>query len=77
MVLKYISYGHYYGYPPCCIQAFIERYNKNEKPSENLRAAGRGTGFIPCEYHAELILSRRISLHECICGRKCEKPFRV
>ena len=76
MVLKFLRYGHYYGYPPCCIQAFIDRYKKNEKPSEYLRTAGNGTGFIPCEKHAELILKNKITISDCICGRICEKPFR-
>jgi hypothetical protein len=75
MVLKYVHYGHYFGYPPCCIQAFIDRYKANKKPSEYLKAAGKGTGFIPCEYHAELILSKKMTIEDCICGRICEKPF--
>ena len=76
MVLKFQEYGKYYGYPPCCIHAFIQRFRRNEKPSDMLRMAGQGTGFIPCEYHAERILSNKMRIDECISpDRQCEKPF--
>ena len=72
---KITYYGTYFGYPHCCIQSFFECVNQGEKPSDYLKSAGQGTGFIPCERHAELILSKKINIEDCICNRQCETPF--
>jgi hypothetical protein len=77
-------FGRVLGYPYCCILEFcdqppallqgvepsqidIDRYNAGY-------VDGEFTGFIPCAYHAGLILEGRISLASLIHGRNPAFP---
>jgi len=37
--------GRYYGYPPCCIEAF----NKEQHKVNRIKRKLSGTGYIPCD----------------------------
>ena len=82
--LDVFEHGAYYGYPQCCINAFaadlIQMYTTGFFPT---RQRGEdtpwyGTGFIPCDKHAEEIIKRdslddiELEIAE---NRKCPEPF--
>ena len=72
------SYGHFYGYPQCCIDAFQEKLRKNHKFKDLPLTQRQATahGFVPCEYHAEQILSGKLQIQDLILPtRQCKKPF--
>jgi hypothetical protein len=64
--------GEHYGYPSCCIEAFID--NPIEKTEAQL-SVNNSTGFIPCPEHAEMIWRKEITLESLITNRKCLTPF--
>lgn len=66
--------GIYFGYPKCCIEAFINRKYLNEHTDEQRQAAD-GTGFIPCQNHSLQILAGDIKIADLISNRQCEFPF--
>ena len=75
-----IENGQYYGYPDCCIKAFVKPYQEGttllwwERSKAQIEA--RKHGFIPCKHHAEEILQGRITIEELISpSRKCPKRF--
>jgi hypothetical protein len=68
------SHGNYYGYPPCCIQAF-HTFTKFKEISEERQKATQN-GFVPCQVCAERVLKGEIQLHELILPtRECPTPF--
>ncbi len=68
--------GKYYGYPMCCIQAFIKTYPTNSVTEAQVRAS-KYTGFIPCVKHTEQILAGILQLEDLILPtRQHPKPFR-
>jgi hypothetical protein len=72
------SHGHFYGYPPCCIDFFQQALAKKLKfkdfPLTQQQAAAHG--FVPCEHHAEQILLGKIKIQDIILStRRCQKPF--
>jgi hypothetical protein len=67
--------GKYYGYPMCCIQAFIQTYPTNSVTNAQV-IVSEYTGFIPCVKHTEEILARKIQLEDLILPtRQHPKPF--
>ena len=67
--------GKYYGYPMCCIQAFIKTYPTNSVTSDQIKAS-KYTGFIPCVKHTEEILAGKIQLEHLILPTRLHpKPF--
>lgn len=77
----YREHGAYFGYPRCCIEAFVApMYTEGRLPcyttrsKEQLQAAD--WGFIPCRVHARQILAKEITLAELILPSRQEpKPF--
>jgi hypothetical protein len=70
--------GEYYGYPDCCIEAFIGRKHDKRRVRDicpRSCKAARRTGFIPCDKHAEEILRGSIRIEDLIVDRKCETRF--
>lgn len=71
--------GKMYGYPDCCIKAFIKHtpsYLKRNDPTSDNRMQyeasfhkGEYSGFIPCPKHAKMILNGEISLESLIQNR--------
>lgn len=61
--------GEYYGYPKCCIDAFLKgESNKDEEINKNY-------GFLPCQEHAKQIKEGKTTLEELITNRKHYKAF--
>lgn len=76
--------GQYYGYPTCCIDAFIEdmQYLENTGKAPVRARADKypwtGTGFIPCNEHAESIMQHwDETMQEILKSRVCVYPFPV
>lgn len=69
--------GNYYGYPLCCIKAFIEQFpNKFANCTEIQQKAARN-GFVPCVKHAEQIVEGKLKVEELILPtRKHPRPFK-
>ena len=79
--------GEKYGFPKCCIDAFVAQnpgYMKNRKPTrEDLlrfdaaHVNGVFTGFVPCIKHAKMIKLRQTTLSDLIDyeTRKDHLPF--
>lgn len=85
-----LTNGHFFGYPHCCItnaqkriQALCEENYRPEdsRPSEVQRNAGGGTGFVPCQEHADLLSKIRegkdrvLAVREILQGRVFPLPF--
>ena len=72
---KWREKGEYYGYPPCCIEYFI-----NKEPgvftNEELEVLD-GNGFIPCPGHSTEIKAGIITLEKLITNRKCPTPYPI
>jgi len=78
---KQIKYGKRFGYPECCIEAFVKR-NIDIEDDDDIIGPNRiqirvsnNTGFIPCSYCSWKILSRQCKLEDLIKKRKYRKPF--
>jgi hypothetical protein len=70
--------GLYYGYPQCCIDNFIETYQKIKPRTDAQEQVHLCTGFIPCHQHALKILAGKTTLEDIILpSRKEPKPFKV
>lgn len=79
---KYVKYGTRYGYPVCCINAFIDRHNHNILNPDNYihisriqSRVSKGTGFLPCSYCCWKILSGKCKLEDLIKNRKDRSIF--
>lgn len=65
----FVAQGLMFGYPECCIEAFIMTIKENKFPSENnftINYKENVSGFIPCQKHKELILTNKIRLKDLI-----------
>jgi len=70
--------GQYYGYPGCCIDAFMNRRKLTvieKKTIYKLNFETSKHGFVPCDNHATEILTKKIKLEELITNRKCKSIF--
>lgn len=72
-----VKSGEKYGYPKCCVDAFISqppsKINSRKKPSPGdvLRFKmghidGKFSGFVPCLAHAKMIEANQVTLEELI-----------
>lgn len=62
--------GIYYGYPKCCINAFIVSHSRND--SFVVECEG---GFVPCDKHLDMITFGYCNTSDLIQNRKCEVMF--
>ena len=69
--------GKYFGYPICCIQAYIDVLENagRKTPEQYYINQISGDGFIPCPNHAKQIISGQITLESLIQNRVCILPF--
>ena len=67
--------GEYFGYPKCCVDQFVEDIINCNKISDLRENAGQGTGFIPCDEHANLVVNCGKPLKSLINGRACPTAF--
>jgi hypothetical protein len=66
--------GVYFGYPRCCINAYIhDRVNETSPRKRNIH--GNMTGFTPCQTHVNLINNGELKLEELIQSRICKEGF--
>lgn len=75
---QWIKYGKRFGYPKCCIEAFIERNKDDDNfipPNRIQKRVGNRTGFIPCSYCTWKVLSGQCKLEDLIENRKDRKTF--
>lgn len=76
--------GTYYGYPKCCIEAFIERSLKiiedfskrNELFTKNQLDITYG-GYVPCVQCADKIVSNKLDISSLIENRICKTKFPI
>lgn len=75
---NWIKYGNRFGYPQCCIDAFVHRNIDDDNvilPNRiQIRVANK-KGFIPCSYCCWKVLSGQCKLEDLITNRKERKPF--
>lgn len=72
---QYKETGIYYGYPPCCIEDFLERVKEDKGPTPEQCEVGKGYGFIPCKGHTNEIRAGIITLESLITNRICPYKF--
>jgi hypothetical protein len=75
---NWIKYGNRFGYPECCIKAFIERNINDDNfipPNRIQRRIANGKGFIPCSYCCWKVLSGQCKLEDLIKNRRERKNF--
>ena len=66
--------GVYFGYPRCCINAYIHDMIKGTSPRDR-NIYGNTTGFTPCQHHINLINNGELKLSELIQSRICKEKF--
>lgn len=67
--------GNYYGYPSCCINAFIRRSIDVEFTEDELLYS-KG-GFLPCKKHLKMIKQGKITIESLIQDRQCVTSFPI
>jgi hypothetical protein len=68
-------FGKYFGFPKCCRKAFGKddgHFKLRHKAGE---LNGIGTGFVPCTWHAKLVLAGKVRLQDLIKDRICPHSF--
>ncbi len=73
--------GKYFGYPDCCIKEVFDNVNnfhktgnlKEVSPERSL--VNGGTGFMPCQKHAEQLIAEGKTIETLITNRICPTPF--
>lgn len=66
--------GKYFGYPNCCINEFMECYEKGIPTSDFCKEASY-EGFVPCREHSKQIKNRAVNINDLIRNRICKKAF--
>jgi len=56
--------GEFFGYPKCCVRAFVCRVSGKKTQDKQLKAAH--AGFIPCPKHADNILKKEVDIGDLI-----------
>lgn len=70
--------GKLYGYPKCCIKAFIANNSDSNniiEPTIIQECISNGSGFIPCSHCCWKVLSNQCKLADLIKDREEENPF--
>jgi hypothetical protein len=67
--------GKYYGYPDCCIRAFLTKQHLKNTFGEHGKNTFGDHGFIPCAKCAAKIQRGETTLENLIQNRECETPF--
>jgi hypothetical protein len=78
MCEKWIKYGKRFGYPECCIEAFIIRNEDEDNiipPNRVQKRVGNETGFIPCSYCCWKVISCKCKLEDLLKDRKERRKF--
>jgi hypothetical protein len=78
MCQKWIKYGKRFGYPECCIEAFLIRNEDDDNiipPNRVQKRVGNGTGFIPCSYCSWKVISGKCKLEDLLKNRKERVKF--
>lgn len=71
---QWFVYGHYFGYPPCCISSFCQLRHLGRVNTVQLDVADN-TGFVPCIRCAKRVQAGKIKLVDLITGRISSRPF--
>lgn len=69
-------YGIHFGYPKCCINAFISRNEDRDnckRPSRIQSLASNRSGFIPCSYCSWKVISKQCKLSDLISPYRYER----
>jgi hypothetical protein len=65
--------GNYYGYPSCCVNAFVRRpYDAQFTDDEVNYSKG---GFLPCKKHLKMIKQGKVQIEDLIQDRQCKTGF--
>lgn len=67
-------YGIYFGYPKCCVNAFIKGRFWNHLP-EKLKPKCKGKGFVPCKRCCNKILKNNLKIKSLIKNRICKTKY--
>ena len=77
-ISKIRYYGHYFGYPECCIKMFEENRKQKMlfKDYSPIRQKATLGGFVPCDTCAEGMINGTLNMVEVIQSkRKHSQPF--
>ena len=67
--------GKYYGYPDCCIWAFLTKQHLKKPFGDHGKNPFGDQGFIPCARCVAKIQQGETTLENLIQNRECETPF--
>ena len=67
--------GLYFGYPECCVVAFVNKKKKFIGPNKTQKKIGKKRGFIPCMPCCRLIMKGHICIEDLIQNRECELSY--
>jgi len=71
--MSFLEKGRYYGYPECCIFAFIESFATRESGKNYI--SNNRSGFLPCFACAQKVINKEIKIKDLIKNRECETAF--
>lgn len=66
--------GVFFGYPACCIDAFVNPFTPLLDRTAMVRTATRN-GFVPCEKHAHKLMAGTATYKGIMKGRVCSVGF--
>ena len=75
MNVRWEMFGKYFGFPKCCRKAFEKSKEDWELRCKAGELNGVGTGFVPCAWHAQLVVAGKVRLQDLIRNRLCPLPF--
>jgi hypothetical protein len=73
-VNRVVYWGKHYGYPQCCIKSFL---SNNEKTTNQKKCLDDNKRFVPCSFHADLIVSGKKTVEQLIRKRKHKSLFPI
>lgn len=71
---QWFLYGHYFGYPECCITSFCKLRHLDRQEGVQFEVAGN-TGFIPCIRCAKRVKAGKVTLKGLISNRQSSRQF--
>jgi hypothetical protein len=76
----YEALGKYFGFPPCCVQWFLDARVYGTKPwdlTDDQEEAIDNKGFIPCPSCATKVVESDMELKDLIQDRICKDPYPI
>lgn len=71
-IAKIVTLGNYFGYPECCINAFVADLQSGNSPAARKLD---NSGFIPCAECRQKIISNQAAISDLIVNRRSPLEF--